>query len=95
MTRWTYSRKRVQRNRLESDEVVAAGDRLGDGGRPRRVLRDHDTVTPDSVIDRPVDQAHGVDFELYNSRSGPMQSRQEGAVAYPFNCVGVYTSAAA
>lgn len=46
----------MQCNRLKTKEVVAAGDGFGDGSRPGRVLRDHDTIAPDPVIDGPVNQ---------------------------------------
>lgn len=54
----------MQSDRLETDEVVAGGDRGGDRGRPGAVLCDHLSITPVAVVDSAGDQAGLVDLEL-------------------------------
>ena len=50
---------------LEPDEVAARRDFRGDRGGPRAVLLDHETVTPESVVDSSVDQTLLVNLELF------------------------------
>lgn len=58
----------MQRDGLETDEVASAGNGRRDGGGPRRVLSDHDTVTPDAIVDRAVYESGLVDLELYHTK---------------------------
>lgn len=51
---------------LEADEVVAAGDSRWDGRSPGRVLSNHNAVTPNTVVDRAVDETGLVDLELHH-----------------------------
>lgn len=62
-----YRGKRVKRNGLETDEIVAARHSLRNGRGPGRVLGNHDTVTPDTVVDGAVDETRLVDLELSTS----------------------------
>jgi hypothetical protein len=55
--------ERVERDRLEADEVVAARHGLGDGGGPGRVLGDHLARAPGAVVDGAGQQAGLVDLE--------------------------------
>ena len=59
--------QRVQRDRLEADEVRAARDARGDGRCPARVLRDHLPVAPRAAVDRAGEEAGFVDLEPLES----------------------------
>jgi len=63
------SGKRVKSDGLETDEVVARGNGLGDRRRPTRVLRDHQAITPEPIVNGAVDEARLVDLEPLGSRS--------------------------
>ena len=48
--RATYSWHRVQGNRLETDQIVAGWDRLGDCCRPGGVVSDHFARSPLAIV---------------------------------------------
>lgn len=49
---------------LESDEVGPVGDSRRNGSCPRRIVGDHESVTPESVINRAIDETRFINFEL-------------------------------
>jgi hypothetical protein len=53
----------VQRNSLESDEVVARRNGFRDGCGPGRVVRDHLAISPLTIVDCTGEETGLVDLE--------------------------------
>lgn len=76
----TYSGLGVQRDSLETDEVVAGGDAGRDGRRPGRVVCDHLAVGPRAGVDGAGEEAGLVNLEpLERAR---VDARAGGARAF-------------
>lgn len=60
----TYSGHRVECNGLETDEIVARGNRSRDGGGPCGVLGNHLACSPASGVDCAGEQTGLVNFKL-------------------------------
>lgn len=54
----------MESNSFKSDEIRATWNRSWNSGRPRRIISDHKTVTPEAIENCPIDKPRLVDLEL-------------------------------
>ena len=77
----TYSGHRVESDSLKANQVVSGWDRGRNGCRPGAVLLDHQTSTPEAIVDSSVKETSLVDFEL-RDREKAILGPREGTLTH-------------
>lgn len=70
----------MQRNCLETNQVIATRHGRGDSGSPRRVLGNHLPVTPVAVIHGARDESRLINLEPFQARSVGAGAGRSGAL---------------